>query len=314
VRRHSYLVVSLLLAACSLAGLAGSARAQAEELLVGSVPFENSIVGRDLALRLRTEVQMTTDDDDLIEDDIAYSRFPSEMIAGEAKLILKDRTAFALSLDRWDSEQDHHEHRLGWRFDMPAGSRSRFTIRYRRRSGDIAKKHYFYGGYSCYLMDKLYSYSQLRYTDVVEGSEALQASQYLSWTASRRFRLGGQAGAILSSEDDGDEPWYVRGFSTVFLIPEWTSLRGEVRHYDSSGELVFQEYRAMLYQKILDSSLLRLDYRYYRDDSGLKSHGYGLKLRHYFSARCSGHVGYRRYDHNEGTDLDSVLLGLGLLL
>lgn len=54
--------------------------------------------------------------------------------------------------------------------------------------------------------------------------------------------------------------------------------------------------------------------RHYRDDNDLSSHAYGVKLRHYFSARLSGHVGYRRYNHSEGPDTDSVLAGVGLLL
>ena len=59
---------------------------------------------------------------------------------------------------------------------------------------------------------------------------------------------------------------------------------------------------------------MRLNFRYYHDSDELSSEAYGIKFKHYFSARLSAHIGYRYYDQSDGADFNSFSGGLSMLL
>ena len=109
-------------------------------------------------------------------------------------------------------------------------------------------------------------------------------------------------------------PWYADLFGSVYLVEETTSLSGKVRYYDTAGDLEYQEYNLYLYQRLGNRSLVRLGYRFYRDNQDLDSHAVGIKLKRYFTPRFSAHIGYRYYDHSIGPNFDTALAGFGLLL
>jgi hypothetical protein len=126
--------------------------------------------------------------------------------------------------------------------------------------------------------------------------------------------VGEQAAATWERGEEGVRDWYAAVFGSVFLREDATSLRFELRHADSRDEREYRRGALYLYQRVGNRSLLRLGWRYYDDDTGFDSQAWGVKLRHYFSARVGAHLGYRNYDHSEGADFETFLAGLDVLL
>lgn len=285
-----------------------------DEVLVDGRPIENAVVGRNLALRIRGEVQATEENEDIIDEDVQYGRFPSRLYAAEAKLYQADRLSVAVSLDRWENQQGVDASRIGWSLRTPLTGATSLTLTYRRREADdVTTKHYAYVAIGHYLSKSLYSYSRARYTTQPDAPDTYQISEYLTWSPHKRFRLGGQA-AAMHEEDDDLTAWYARIFSTYFLVEDQTSLRLEARHYDSVDIVEFQDYKAFLYQRVANASFIRFGYRFYDDSDGLSSQAYGVKVRHFFSPNLAAHVGYRRYDHSDGPDMDTLLAGFQWLM
>lgn len=300
---------------CCLTTAVRTAAQEEDETLVEGVPLENAVVGRALAVRLRAEMQFTEDDDDIIDQNINYKRFPAKMYAGEIKLFQKDRFTFGVADEVWKNAQDLSVDRWGWNTRVPLGKIWRMTLKYKRwDEQDGPDKNYHYAGLSRFVGKKIYSYTQYRHT--TEGGDEIghQLSQYISWNPEKRLRMGGQGAFSRESDSSGMKPWYARLFTTIFLIEDLTSLRLEAQHYESAADLTYEEYTSYLYQKLGSQSLLRLDCRYYHDNSDLTSYAWGIKAKRYFSPRVSAHIGYRWYDHSEGTDFDTVFAGASVLL
>jgi len=284
-----------------------------DEILIDGEPLENAVAGRALALRLRGEIQVTEDEEDIIDDDVQYGRFPSRLYAAEAKFYQSDRLTLSVTADRWDNQQGLDATRLGWSLRKPLTGRTSLTLTYRRRDADYAPvKHYGYLALGHYVSKSIYSYARFRYTTQSEAPNTYQLSEYLSWSPHKRFRLGGQVAATQDEDEFGS--WYARIFSTCFLKEDRTSMRVEARHYDTVDSISFQDYKCFLYQRFGDAGFVRLGYRFYGDSEDLTSHGYGVKVRHFFTPSLAGHIGYRRYDHSEGPDMDTVLAGVQWLL
>ena len=309
----------LALAAVALAfPLLGAAQDDSQVLVEGR-PAENAAVNRDIALRLRAEVQLSDDDDELVQQDPAYKLFPAHIYFGEAKLFQKDRLSFLANYAFWQNEQGLDVHRAGWELRLPFASSlpSYLTLRFRQYQLDKAQDlNYGYVGYGSMLPLGFYIYGDYRAGAEGGRRQSDQASGYVSWKPTNRFRVGSQA-AGGRSQDEGQpaiHPWYVRLFATVFLREDITSLRMDAQHYDTGQDLAYEEYNAYLYQMVGTRSFVRLSYRYYDDNADLSSQAWGVKVQHYFSPRLSGHVGYRAYTHSEGLDLNTVYAGVSVLL
>jgi hypothetical protein len=302
---------------------------EADELLIDGMPLENAIVGRDLALRLRAEVQLTEDDDELIDEDVNYARFPKRMYSAEAKLFRKDRTSFLGTYSIWQNEQDLDMSQWSWKMRLPlasgpenvydayeAQSASYLSLRYRKTEAveDSPGRDYWYIGHDVTFVNGVYSYLQYRHS--IEDGESVghQVSEYLSWRPADRIRFGGQAAVSKNQGGDGVRPWYAGLFTTFFLIQDVTALRLDARHSDSREDLQYDEYKVYLYQKIGGRSLLRLSFRQYEDTEDRSSQAYGVKAKYFFSPRMSTHIGYRFYEHSEGADYDTFYAGLNILL
>lgn len=285
---------------------------QEEETLVQGVPFENRIVGRDVAVRLRTEIRITEENDDLI--DVSYERFPTEIYAAEIKLFHKNRLTLGTTYEMWENSQDLDCVRLGLAAGIPVGPLWKLAVRYGHKAQeDDLNSDYLQVGATRSLGRSLYSYCEYRYLWEADY-EQHQLSEYISWNVSPILRMGGQIALSSATDADGVDPWYVRGFATVFLIKTVTSLRVEAKHYKSRGDLTFQEYQSYLYQKLSSKAFVRLGCRYYTDSDDLDSIALGIKAKYYVNARLSAHIGYRAYDHSEGADFDTGFAGVGVLL
>jgi hypothetical protein len=282
--------------------------------------LENYVVERDLALRLRAAVQFTEDDDELIDEDPEYSAFPTRLYSTEAKLFHNSRTTLSGRWALWENQQDLSIRRwtVRARRPLPWSTRdaaSHFTLKTTFREGvdDDEDRQYLYAGIDRSIGDELYGFVQYRHKSEGGTTHSGQLFEYLSWRPTSRFLLGEQV-AVTRNEGNEPGPWYVRLFTTVFLIKDTTSLRFELQHYDSSGDRTYQQYNAYAYQRLWGNGLLRLNYRLYDDNQGLLSHAYGAKLKYYFSERIDAYLGYRYYDHSEGADFDTIHGGLGVLL
>lgn len=295
--------------------------AQVEEsAMFGGDFLENIIVERDLALRLRAAVQLTEDDDELIEDDIEYAAYPSRLYSTEARLFHNSRSTMSARWALWQNDQDLNMRRWTVKARRPLTSSltdgaSYLTLKASFREGVDASddRTSLYLGVDRSIGDEFYAYLQYRHRSEDGESPTGQLYQYVSWRPTSRFRFGEQA-AMSRREGGENGPWYVQLFTTVFLVKDTTALRFTVQHYDSSGRRKYQEYNAYAYQRLGTRSLLRLNYRLYDDNQGLSSHAYGAKLKRYFTERMDAHLGYRYYDHSEGADFDTVYAGLGVLL
>lgn len=292
-----------------------------DELLIGGVPLENAVVGRDIAVRIQAEVQLTEDADDLIDEDPNYVRFPSRLYSAGVGVYQYNRLSVNAEYATWENNQDvdlsHCTADVRTPFPRPESSNF-LTLRLRGREtvadNDILRRLYAYASVSRSFDNGIFAHVQYRLATTRGEITGNQLYHYLSWRVSDRFRFGALGAASRNKGSDTLEPWYAEVFTTIFIINELTSIRLGARHYESTSGLAYQQYNSYLYQKIGRHSLLRLHHRFYHDSDELHSHAYGVKAKCYFHPRVSAHVGYRYYDHSEGADFDTFYGGFGLLL
>jgi hypothetical protein len=310
------------LALWSLVGAYGQIE---EEAVMEGEFLENVIVERDWALRMRGEISLTEDEHELIDDDIAYARFPDRIYATEVKALQRGGSSVAASYARWRNRQDLDAQRWSWKMRVPLRGTAftdvdyippylSLSYRYYEGDDDLPDRHYWYAGLDRSFRSGVYALLQYRLAAEDGGLAGHQLYEYLSWKISQRFRVGEQAAVSRSEGTDDLGPWYARLSATAFLVRDWTSLRLDAQHYDTGVDLEYQEYNTYLYQRIGGRSFLRLNYRHYRDSNELTSGAWGLKLKHYFTARLAAHAGYRFYDHSDAADFDTVFAGVHLLL
>ncbi len=310
-------------------GHALPAVAEDDENLLDGRPIENVIVERDVAIRFRAELKFTEDGENLLDNDPAYHKYPSEILQSQVKLFHRSSSSLGVSYLSWSNPQDLDMTSVGISGRTPISRNWRMALKYKHlvREDDYARDYY-YLGFSRSLAKGLYSYTQYRYSmktteqeeiedvattnesDEVETSH--QLSEYLSWTCNRRFRMGGQA--AYTQREEGDDVWYAKLFTSTYLIQNKLSLRLQARHYRGSGDFSYNEYKSYLYQRLNKKALLRLSYRIYEDSNEHDSNAWGMKFKGFFSKRASAHVGYRKYTHSEGADFDTVFAGISLLL
>ncbi len=286
-------------------------------MLVGGKPLENAAVDRSVALRLRAEVQLTEDDDDLLREDVTYKRFPSRIYFAEGKLFQQDRVTVSTDYARWRNQQDLDIGRLSGNLRLPFGESrmSHLTLKFRKLENEGSDDvNYGYAGVGRSFGENLYTFVDYRHGS--RGGETIgdQLSGYCSWKPTGRLRIGSQGAVNRAGQADGPEPWFVRVFATVFPVKDLTSIRVDAQRYDTDSALSYTEYNGYLYQKIGSRSFVRFNYRYYRDTGDRSSHAYGAKVQRYFSPRVASHIGYRIYDHQQGADFQTVFAGISLLL
>lgn len=290
-----------------------------DEAQQGKRALETLIVDRMWALRLRAELQFTADDDELIDQDTSYASMPTELYTVGAKFY-ENRSGvdYTLQWSTWENEQGLSSIRWSWRLRAAVTGGecpTRVALKYSLIDDDDSRYHYLYLSADKTLRKGVYGIIQYRTTlDDEEGGEGHQLYEYVSWMPTSRFRIG-QQGAVSHTEGGTDmRPAYSDLFSTIFLLPGKTSLRLKIRHYDSTEDFNYQEYHSYLYQRVMRSAWLRFSYRFYEDNESRRSHTYGIKAKHFFSARGAVHVGYRYYEHSEDADFGTAFIGGELVL
>lgn len=298
-----------------LFGVAHLYAQEAEDLLVDSVPLENAITSSDLAVRIRSEILFTDDDDDIIDDDIAFKRFPSTLYDTEIKVSQANRLSFSGEYSFWENKQDLRYTRWGWTIRAPITKNWMGFIRNRYRLiRDEDDKTYIYTGASGMIGKKLYAMTSYRYASTQGSGAEHKLSQYLSYAAHKRVVIGGTADASHThDQDDEILPWSLSAFTAIMLAPDNVSLRLFGMHYESTGDFAYDEYRAYVYKTLGEKTTARIGYRIYSDNRDLSSDSFDLKIKHFFSASAAVHGGYRFYDHNSGLDYDSFFAGCSLL-
>lgn len=311
-------VVSLLLLLLTKTG-----SAQDQSALEGE-SVENSIVGRNLVLRLRGEVQLTDSEMSLIDNDVNYARFPSRIYTEEAKLIQGDGSSFTAAHSDWRNSQGLDSTLWSWKIRFPLQSSDFRDVTESppylfvsdwNQSGEGGSPdiNYWYLGVDKTTVKHVYMFFQYR-IETDEGKfTGHQLYEYVTWKASQRLQLGEQLAISKDMDSDNVKPWYGGLFTTIFLAKDVTSLRMDGLYYDSDY-INYQQYDAYLYQKISLSSFFRLSYRYYRDSSDLYSNSEGIMFKRYFTPRISAHIGYRFYNHSEDANLDTFFGGFNILL
>ena len=318
VRRYSELYLRLTVSMTAMAAVllaAMPAIAQDEDdAMFGDIPLE--IVEHNLAVRIRGEVLFSEDDESLLDDDVAYERFPTEIYDTDIRVYQTDGLSIAASHSQWENEQGLDTRRSGVTVRVPWGDRAKVTWSYRRleKESNDPDRDYMYLGVSRRFGENLYTYTQYRNTAADGAADVHQFSQYASWTAAQRYRLGGKGALSVDGEDSKTGAWYMDAFASAYVWKECTSVRLSHRHYDTGNDLNFDESKLFLYHCLWSRVLLRADYRFYRDSGDMESHAYGAKIKHYLSPRAAIHAGYRFYDHKRGADLDSLFAGFSLLL
>jgi hypothetical protein len=314
------LIVSIIIAIV----LTISSYAQDEESGLDGEYLENSIVERNVALRLRGEAQFTDSDMALVDSDINYARFPVKIYNAETKLFQNNGSSVNAIYSRWQNNQGMDSTRWSWKMRYPIPSNDFrdasetppfLSVSYWTQVGEDGNDDlsYWYIGLDKSTANGIYSLIQYRNTVTGGESTGHQLSEYSSWRVYKRLRIGEQL--AISKNDDSDQltPWYAKLFTTIFLVPNQNSLRLETQYYDSE-DVIYQEYNTYLYQRLGKRSLVRLNYRYYIDSDDIFSNSMGIKLKHYFSNRISAHIGYRIYDHSEDLNLDTFFGGFNILL
>jgi hypothetical protein len=294
------------------------------ESMVDGAPLENAIVGRDVAVRIQGQIQFTEDDDDLINDDPAYVRFPSRLYSAKVQLLETSGSQSAVTYSRWENSMELDSDNITCDFRLPFVSEdfgavpSHVSFRYKKKTDTLPdgreETDYWSIAYDKTLQSGWYTYTQYQYTrdDIRPASHEL--SEYLSYKYSEDFRIGMQGSISKYIGQDSAGPWFVRLFLSASIVPDWTALRAEAQYYNSEAGYSFQLYNAYLSQKLSTDYLVRMSYRYYLDDADLSSHALGLKIKHWFSADMSADVGYRYYIHSEGADFDTLYAGFSVLL
>jgi hypothetical protein len=287
-----------------------------DDVTFGDLPLENAVAGHNLAVRIRGEVLFTEDAEALLDDDVAYARFPSEIYDAEIRIFQNDGLSVAAEHSQWENEQGLDLQRSGLTVRAPLADNYKITWRYSTlsKNSEESDRDYLYFALSSTLGKGFYSYTQYRNTVEKGQKDVHQFSQYASWTAPKRCRFGGRAAVSIDDDNDESGPWYLDAFGSAYIWKQETSIRVSHRHYVASSDLNFDESKLYLYHSLWNRTLLRVGYRLYRDSDDMESHAYGAKIKHYLSPRGSVHAGYRLYDHKVGADFDSAYAGFSLLL
>jgi hypothetical protein len=295
---------------------AGPVAAQEEtERLSSGIPLENRIAGRDLAFRWRWEVQDSEESMGPLDEDPTLARYPTRLYTSELKMFLENGVTAFVMVDQWENHQDLDVSRTSGGFGIPVeGWRVEGKAAYSAQ-GTYNDNQFYYLSLGRPL-GAFYTYTQYRLS--LEGQSdnsgyitSHQLNEYVSWTPVKTFRLGAQGGYC--EKENRDDSGYIRVFSTRSFFNYRTALRVEALCYESRLNPDYREVKSYLYQKLTDSTLLRLGYRYYGDDDSQESHGPGVKLIHFFGPRIACHVGYLRYVSPDGPDFDSVLGGMNVI-
>jgi len=305
------LLYTLAVTLAAARNVLGQAEDEAQQ---GKRTLETLIVDRMWALRLRAELQFTADDDELIDQDTSYASLPTELYTVGAKFY-ENRSGvdYNLQWSTWENEQGLDAIRWSWRLRAAVTGGecpTRLALKYSLIDDNDTRYHYLYLSADKTIAKGVYGLVQYRATlDDEEGGEGHQLYEYISWMLTDRFRVG-QQGAICHNEGGTDvRPAYSDLFSTLFLVPEKTSLRLKIRHYDSTEDFNYREYHAYLYQKVTPAAWIRLSYRFYEDNDSHESHAYGIKAKRFFTARGAVHIGYRFYEHSDEADFGTAFVG-----
>jgi len=277
-------------------------------LASGSEALETQIVERDWALRLRAEASVTDDREDLLREDPAYRAFPNEIQAFELRTIAGGATISAWN-EQWETEQDAGSSRSGVAASIPlAGSwYARVRLSYWDQDIDV-NRYYQYYGVGGFLYKGLFIYSEVS-RDVAKGFPGNHGySQYISGSLHPRLHVGGSV-ATRQTYDDRDT-WSGSGFITLQAHPDWTTLRLDGAIGGGDGLEDYQQLTLVCYQRISDHLVLKPMLRYYTDDAERESQAYGVTLLAYLSAAVDVQCGYRYYLQDQGTDFDTVTVGL----
>jgi hypothetical protein len=282
-----------------------------EDILIDGRPLENSIAGRDWAYRSRLEVQSTNDSHELLEEDAFFRRFPATMYSAEVAAFHASSFTVRAHSEYIQSDQGFNTRRMGMSTSIPLPHVTRLRLKLSEtRPEEGSSTQYLYAGVSRSLTPTVYAYSRYRHTIRERATAGQQAYQFLSWTPTRALYL------TLNGAHSWTDPyrsWYARATATTLLLQESVALRLEVEHDGSTARPHSQQYQISLYRRLLQRSWASLSYRFYEDNAGFHSQTYGLKFRHFFSPRLSGHVGYRHHDHNSIPSLDTVLGGISVV-
>jgi hypothetical protein len=286
---------------------------QEEPVLLGGRPLENAIAGRDLALRLRAEAQLSDDQTDLIDIDPRYAQYPSQIYATEAKLFHSSRLSLAGNYEYWQNKDNLDVYRAGGTLSIPFLQTWRTDLKYlyydQKNYPDLQYYSAGVGG----SIGQVFTFTQYRYSMAQRSTDGNQVYQYLSWLPDRSLRLGGY-GAYYRRVEDDYTSWYIKGFIHKLFWEDRTGVRLEAQRYKTNADYDFQEYRAYVYQRLWTRWLVRPGYRYYRDDDGVDSHSCSFKVKCYIMANLACHAEYAWFYQNEGPNINMVLGGLNLIL
>lgn len=288
-----------------------------EDLLINGMPVENAIVERDWAVRCRLQAELTEEREELIDDDASYARYPSRIYSSDVRLYRKDRSYFDVMYSRWENSQGLDLDQWSWKMRGRLFDTASFVnLQFRRdQTSETENNQSLYLGIDRYLADTVYSFVQYRYRSGADDRTSHQVVGLLTWLVNRGWRLGAQGAVSEDSAIDGTGPWYARAFTTIYLVPDWTSLRVDARYSDSRLDMTSQEYNAYLYQKLGSSAWVRFNYRHYEDSDEFGSNAYGIKFKYFFSTRFSANIAYRYYDQDQdpGAELDTFYGGIDVL-
>lgn len=292
-------------------------QADDESDVPGGTYLDNTIVGRDYALRLSAEVQFTDEDNALLSDDPAYLQFPTRMYAAEARLSCKNGLMFAGMHDTWSNQQGLDVGRWVLTGRYPLDDAWRLAWMMRVSEGDNASdanKDYHYLALSKAFKNSLYMYSQYRYGSEGGSNDTHQASLYMTYNPFTSVRLGGQITVTGDFSAERQSSYQLgKVFVTFYAWQDRTSIRLLTQYYRGESGFRYNEYESSLYQRLDSKTFIRLDLRYYDDTSDLASFAWGVKLKRHFTPRFSADIGYRSYDHNTGPDFDSIYGGAEVL-
>jgi len=292
---------------------AGFSFAQSEEAWAQEQePLETQITGGRWANRLRLESSVTTARDALLREDPAYLQTPSQLYALDYRVITKDKLKVGASMEKWRSKQGFDLRRYETFVTAPiwGGWSSRMKYSRQEQDGNPARNYAYLSAFGM-LNNSVYSSSEYQYMNVSNSKDTHQLYQYLSWSAHPRVRVG--TSGYIQYDGVQWDIWNVSGLATLEPVLDWTTIRGDVRTGGGDQISDYAEVRCMVYQRLWDNLVLRPDVRYYRDEDDQDSIAYGVKLIAYLSPALDVQCGYRYYSQSEGSDFNTMTLGLGLL-
>ena len=195
---------------------------------------------------------------------------------------------------------------------MPLGSAWKADVSY-QLADFPGSTNYHYGFLSAGRSLGRIGYALTQYRLTVEDGEATQhqAYQYLSFTPARPWRFGA-CGAYTFDDERGDNR-YADGFVARTFADDAAAIRLEALYYETEDDFSYQDYRAFYYQRLGEHWLIRVGYRYYRDNQDYESHAPGLKVIWYASERLSLQAGYVRYLHSTDAEMNDFLGGFNVV-